>query len=582
MASIHCLLLLLTLLRQADAPTGLRMIVVRTEADANNVLARLRGGEKFDELAQKLSVDSSARAGGYLGALTTSQLRPEFQAALQGVSPGQPSPVVRIGREYAVLQLLTTDETQAIELKIWSSAGADPKSPMLQGLWTMAIAANDSAMVKRLIDSGADVNAAFADGSNVLMGAAQAGEIEIVRTLLAAGPLINAQARDGTTALLLAVQGGHADIVRALLDAGATVNLRGRNEATVLMDASFGGHLEILRLLLKAGAEPNLTLPDGSTALMAASGKGHNDIIRALLASGAQVNAGANTGGTALMEAAYGGHTEAVRILLDAGADPKLANPDGITALMGASLGGHTEAVVALLEAGAPISPRDKRGWTALTYGRASANSATVLALLAKMNIGAEERSIALGGTYLNEYYSSNEQRLVELAAAEFEKVLRSQPQNAAALEWMGAAEFLRWSKPPSIEQFNKTDSLFRKAVEIDPKDPDRHCWIAAISAIFLSNDTTPPAAEAARILDHGIEHARKAIELDSQFADAADYLSLLYRQKAALISTERDPLLKVAGTARQDAVRIRERLRNRPSRFNDQFSRPALPPPTQ
>jgi hypothetical protein len=74
-----------------------------------------------------------------------------------------------------------------------------------------------------------------------------------------------------------------------------------------------------------------------------------------------------------------------------------------------------------------------------------------------------------------------------------------------------------------------------------------------------------------AAILDEGIQHARKAIELDPQFADAMDHLSVLYLRKGEQA---------LADAARQDAQRTRQRLGNRPSRFNDQFSRPALPPP--
>jgi hypothetical protein len=72
-------------------------------------------------------------------------------------------------------------------------------------------------------------------------------------------------------------------------------------------------------------------------------------------------------------------------------------------------------------------------------------------------------------------------------------------------------------------------------------------------------------------ILDEGIEHAQKAIALDPQFADAMDYLSVLYRKKG-----NND----LAAVAKRDAERTRQQRGNKPSRFNDQFSRPALPAP--
>jgi tetratricopeptide (TPR) repeat protein len=200
--------------------------------------------------------------------------------------------------------------------------------------------------------------------------------------------------------------------------------------------------------------------------------------------------------------------------------------------------------------------------------------------ILAKApDLPAEERSIALGGTYLNEYYSSNEPALLEMAAEEFQKVLKTQPQNVEALEWMGAVEFLRWSKPPTLEQFRKASAFLKRSVDLDPKDPDRHCWIAAIAAVFSSTGKGASIVETAAMLEDGILHAKKAIELDPQFADAMDQLSSLYRRKAVLMASERTQLEKLADTARQDAQRVRQRTGNRPSRFNDQFSRPALPP---
>jgi hypothetical protein len=139
--------------------------------------------------------------------------------------------------------------------------------------------------------------------------------------------------------------------------------------------------------------------------------------------------------------------------------------------------------------------------------------------------------------------------------------------------------EFLRWDKPASLEQFRKAASFLKKSVDLDAKDPDRHYWIAATSSIFVSTAKGVSLVDTAAILDDGIQHARKAIELDPQFADAMDHLSALYRRKADVISSERNQLVRLADAAHQDAVRVRARLGNRPSRFSDQFSRPALPP---
>src|SRR5438132_1730820 len=95
--------------RQA-AIIGLRLIAVKTEKEAVDLLARLQAGEAFEVLARKYSTDFSSGAGGYLGMVTTSELRHEFQEALSGVLPGQISPIVKLGQEYVLLQIMSDAE----------------------------------------------------------------------------------------------------------------------------------------------------------------------------------------------------------------------------------------------------------------------------------------------------------------------------------------------------------------------------------------------------------------------------------------------------------------------------------------
>ena len=586
--------------RQGGA-AGLRLIIVGTETEADGLLTRLQAGEKFEDLARVHSLDRSASAGGYLGTFAPSQLRPEFQAALADLQPGQVSPVIRLGREFALLQRLTDSELGTVEK---SRAASEPSSRTLQQLWAATLARNSLEAVTELLAKGTPANVVFDDGSTILMGAAQDGQTEIVRALLAAGAPINVQAadgttamtiaafnghvdvvkvllasgananarlRDGSTALMKAAQAGHLEIVRALLQAGADAGIRAKNGLTALMDAAFAGHLEVIRVLIQARADVNAALENGSTALMAAAQRGRTEIAAALIAGGAAVSAKSATGSTALMEAAYSGHLETVRLLLKSGADVDAVESTGLTALMGAALGGHTSVVGVLLEAGAKTSLKDAKGWTALTHARASANPATVRQLLSRStDIPPQERSLILGGAYLNEYYSTNERRLLDLAGAEFQTVLKAQPQDVAALEWMGAVEVLRWDEAPTFDQFKRAVAFLKRSVDLDQKDPDRHYWIAAVSSIFASRGKGATATEVAAIVNEGIEHARKAIELDREFADAMDHLSVLYRRKGES---------SAADASHAEAVRVRQRRGNRPSRFNDQFSRPAVPP---
>ena len=77
---------------QREPLLGLRLIVVKTEAEATGLRARLIAGESFEELAKNYSTDSSAAGGGYLGPVAVGDLRPEIQEALAGLAPEARAP----------------------------------------------------------------------------------------------------------------------------------------------------------------------------------------------------------------------------------------------------------------------------------------------------------------------------------------------------------------------------------------------------------------------------------------------------------------------------------------------------------
>jgi hypothetical protein len=72
----------------ADVLLPLRVIVVGTEDEARQVVARLERGESFTALARALSLDPSASDGGRLGVQSLAGLRPEIRDALTGIGEG--------------------------------------------------------------------------------------------------------------------------------------------------------------------------------------------------------------------------------------------------------------------------------------------------------------------------------------------------------------------------------------------------------------------------------------------------------------------------------------------------------------
>ena len=79
---------------------------MKTEEDAAGLRSRLQAGEAFEDLANKYSTASSARDGGWLGIFKLSNLRKEFQDALERLVAGEVSPVLKANEEYVLLELV--------------------------------------------------------------------------------------------------------------------------------------------------------------------------------------------------------------------------------------------------------------------------------------------------------------------------------------------------------------------------------------------------------------------------------------------------------------------------------------------
>ena len=82
----------------------LRILVVTSQGEAEQLLERIRQGEDFAALARQKSIDPSADAGGSLGHLDPSTLRFDLREALRSVAPGQLAGPVKIPTGYAILR----------------------------------------------------------------------------------------------------------------------------------------------------------------------------------------------------------------------------------------------------------------------------------------------------------------------------------------------------------------------------------------------------------------------------------------------------------------------------------------------
>jgi tetratricopeptide (TPR) repeat protein len=93
-----------------DEQVGLRLIAVRTEAEATSLFNQIQTGKSFDEVAKAHSTDPSAKDGGFLGIFRLTDLKADLQRIVTGLKPGQISPVTAVGSEFLILQRLTPEE----------------------------------------------------------------------------------------------------------------------------------------------------------------------------------------------------------------------------------------------------------------------------------------------------------------------------------------------------------------------------------------------------------------------------------------------------------------------------------------
>jgi len=255
------------------------------------------------------------------------------------------------------------------------------------GLTPLIFAARqgDMAIVKALVEAGADVNETSSYEWTPLLVATQNKNYQVGKYLLEHGANPNIMNGGCWSPLYIAtdnrnIEGGdypvrkpdmdHLDFIKLLLDHGANPNLRmcsstetrtvftnqwlDESGATPFLRAAQSGDLVLMKLLLAHGANPHIPTYINVTPLMVASGIGWvegvtyewspketYDTVKFLLDHGADPNAQDLVDRrTALMGAAHKGRNDVIQLLVDHGADLALhdiGSRDTVHALAGVS-----------------------------------------------------------------------------------------------------------------------------------------------------------------------------------------------------------------------------------------------------
>jgi ankyrin repeat protein len=183
----------------------------------------------------------------------------------------------------------------------------------------------DVATLRRLIQTGADVNAAQGDGMTALHWAAMRGDAAQVALLVGAKAKIDPTTRNGSyTPLHLASRAGNAAAIAALARAGANVAARTTaGGATPLHFAAGHGDRSAVVALLDAKAPVDARdSAYAQTPLMWAAAADRVDAVKVLLARGADIKATSKVENVAELAAAQRVATQAKRRAAGIGAAP--------------------------------------------------------------------------------------------------------------------------------------------------------------------------------------------------------------------------------------------------------------------
>ncbi|KAL2848333.1 ankyrin repeat-containing domain protein [Aspergillus pseudodeflectus] len=197
-------------------------------------------------------------------------------------------------------------------------------------LW--AAARDHPATVQFLLERGWDVNGTHAAlGVPPLAHAAANNAVHCMRLLIDAGADLEFADADGLTPLYHAAWANNPDVVQVLLDAGANPAPWDPTGNSPLIRAA-ARSIEITRMLVAAGVDVNQQSNKGSTALINAAARDQVESVRLLIERGADLEKRLH-GRTALAWAVAENALGAAQLLVRAGADVVTVDEWGDTPL---------------------------------------------------------------------------------------------------------------------------------------------------------------------------------------------------------------------------------------------------------
>ncbi|KAK2156258.1 hypothetical protein LSH36_217g01035 [Paralvinella palmiformis] len=241
-------------------------------------------------------------------------------------------------------------------------------------------------IIKCLVASNCSVNKRNGFGRLPLHEAAMTNKsdaVNVIKFLLDCGGLPDTTDFNGETPLMTACYWSNADSVDILATHVSNVNYQAAiTERAAIHYAAMRDDARIINVLLSHGADPDLCDDDQETPLIIATRSNIVRVVEALLAKNCCLNYKGFMDYTALHWAVYSNHATIVRLLLDHGASVNEPNCLNRLPLHMAASCNAVDSAWLLLEAGAQTECVDSSGITPLLAAVQLGHSAVVKVLL--------------------------------------------------------------------------------------------------------------------------------------------------------------------------------------------------------
>ena len=163
----------------------------------------------------------------------------------------------------------------------------------------LAIQKGHLKVANRLLDAGASPKTK-GGGTSVINAAAYLGDEALIKRLLELGADPTQRDGSGFCPIASALNNSKSKIAETLLDLGIDPNSQSPGGGPILLDAIHTGDIKLWRLLIDKGANPELANPDNFTPLMGACVFVKPEAVKLFLSLGVAVNKLDNQKQTAL------------------------------------------------------------------------------------------------------------------------------------------------------------------------------------------------------------------------------------------------------------------------------------------